>query len=166
MNVDSIALGLVALGYIFIIIELFVPGFGVFGIIGSISALTGLVIGLLYVPYFWIVLVLVILSMILLIKFFKFPRKLILEDKVNEDTQQDKNFLIGKKGVVLTVLKPVGKCCIDDVDYECYSSGGIIQNGTTVVVKEIKENKIFVKPLDSREDNKEDDKGDKVVLQK
>ncbi len=146
MNLETIAFSLVIIGYILIIIELFIPGFGIFGILGSISAIVGLVIGLLYVPYFWIVLVIVVVSLFVLIKFFKFPKKLILEDVVGDDVQLDKSFLIGREGVTLTVLKPVGKCSIDDADYECYSSGGIIQNGEKIIVKEIKENKIFVKP--------------------
>ncbi len=146
MNVDTIAIGLVVIGYIFVIIELFLPGFGIFGILGGIGVVVGLVMGLLYVQYFWIVLVLVIISFILLIKFFKFPKKLILEDKVGDDILIDKSFLVGKEGVTATVLKPVGKCTIDDSDYECYSSGSVIQSGVTIVVKEIKENKIFVKP--------------------
>ncbi len=146
MNIDALAIGLVILGYIFIFLEIFAPGFGFFGIIGGISAVAGLAIGMLYVSYFWIVLIIVIISLLIIIKYFKFPRKLILEDKVGDDVLIDKNFLIGKEGVTLTTLKPVGKCSIDDVDYECYSSGGIIQADVKIEVKEIKENKIFVKP--------------------
>ncbi len=145
MNVDTIALSLVVIGYILILIELFIPGFGIFGILGGIAAVAGLAIGLVYVPYFWVVLVLVIISLIILIRFFKFPQKLVLDDKVGDDVQLDKSFLVGKEGYTSTVLKPVGKCTIDDVDYECYSSVGIIQSGVKIVVKEIKENKIFVK---------------------
>ncbi len=146
MSIDTIALTLVVIGYILIIIELFVPGFGIFGIIGGLMAVVGLGLGLVYVPYFWIVLVIVIISLIVFIKFFKFPNKLILDDKVGDDVQLDKSFLVGKEGVTATVLKPVGKCTIDDNDYECYSTGGIIQIGVQIVVKEIKENKVFVKP--------------------
>ncbi len=160
MNIDTIALGLVIIGYIFIIIELFMPGFGVFGIIGGIATIVGLVIGLLFVPYFWVVFVLVLISLFVMIKYFKFPKNLILEDKVGDDVQLDKSFLVGKEGVTLTVLKPVGKCSIDDVDYECYSSCGMIQNDVSIIVKEIKENKIFVKPKDEKT------KDEKVILQK
>ncbi len=158
MNIDIIALGLVMIGYIFIIIELFMPGFGIFGILGGIATIAGLVIGLLYVPYFWIIFILVIISIIVFIKFFKFPKNLILEDKVGNDVLQDKSFLVGKEGVTVTVLKPVGKCTIEDVDYECYSNSGILQKNVKIVVKEIKENKIFVKALEASED--------KVSLQK
>ncbi len=158
MNVVSIAMSLVVIGYILVIIELFVPGFGIFGILGGISTVAGVILGLMYVPYFWVVVVIIIISFFVLIKYFKFPKKLILDDKVGDDVQSDKTFLIGKEGVTLTVLKPVGKCNIEDVDYECYSNGIIIQKGVKIVVREVKDNKIFVKPLDEKvEDIKSED---------
>ncbi len=147
MTLSTIAILLVVVGFIFIVIEAFVPGFGVFGISGIISTFVGLVMGLMYVEHFWIVFLLTIVAFGFLIKFFKFPKTLILKEESNKTEEENFEYLLGKEGVVVSVLKPVGKCLIDDNYFECYSVDGVINKDSKVVVKEIKAKKIMVKSI-------------------
>ncbi len=147
MTLGMIAVTLVIVGFILIVIEAFVPGFGIFGILGLISTFAGLVLGMLNVANFWIVVVITIIAFGVLFKYFKFPKTLILSDKSGKDKIEDKSYLVGKEGVVVTVLKPVGKCLIDDNYFECYSVDGIVAKDSKVIVKEIQDNKIMVKEV-------------------
>ncbi len=147
MSVTTIAISLVVVGFLLILAEAFIPGFGVFGILGILSTLIGLFVGVMYVENFWIVIVITIIAFGILIKFFKFPKTLVLEEKSEKDTDTDMSYLVGKEGVVVTVLKPVGKCQFEESYFECYSIDGIINKDAKVVVKEIKDNKIMVKEV-------------------
>ncbi len=147
MSFTTIAITLVVIGFLFIVIEAFIPGFGVFGFLGIISTFVGLVLGVMYVENFWIVIVITIIAFGVFIKFFKFPKTLVLEDKSEKENEADMEYLVGKEGVVVSVLKPVGKCLIDENYFECYSVQGIINKDKKVVVKEIKDNKIMVKEV-------------------
>ncbi len=147
MSLTTIAITLVVVGFLLIVAEAFIPGFGVFGVLGIISTFAGLIIGVIYVENFWIVIIITIIAFGVFIKFFKFPKTLVLEEKSERDIDVDKSFLIGKEGTVITVLKPVGKCQFDESYFECYSIDGIINKDAKVVVKEIKDNKIMVKEV-------------------
>ncbi len=147
MSLTTIAITLVVVGFLLIVVEAFVPGFGVFGIMGVISTFAGIVLGVMYVENFWIVIIITIIAFGVFIKFFKFPKTLVLEEKSEKDIADDKAYLVGKEGVVVSVLKPVGKCLIDERYFECYSVEGIINKDTKVVVKEIIDNKIMVKEV-------------------
>ncbi len=147
MSLTTIAITLVVVGFLLIVVEAFIPGFGVFGILGTICTFGGIVLGVMYVENFWIVIVITIIAFGVFIKFFKFPKTLVLEEKSEKDTQTDKGYLVGKEGIVVSVLKPVGKCLIDESYFECYSVEGIINKDAKVVVKEIIDNKIMVKEV-------------------
>ncbi len=147
MSLTTIAITLVVVGFLLIVAEAFIPGFGVFGILGILSTFAGLVVGVIYVENFWIVIIITIIVFGVFIKFFKFPETLVLEEKSERDIEKDKSYLVGKEGVVVTVLKPVGKCLFDESYFECYSIDGIINKDAKVVVKEIKDNKIMVKEV-------------------
>ncbi len=147
MSFTAIAITLVVVGFLFIVIEAFIPGFGIFGFLGILSTFAGLVLGVMYVENFWIVIVITIIAFGVLVKFFKFPKTLVLDNKSEKEVAQNFEYLVGKEGVVVSVLKPVGKCLIDESYFECYSVEGIINKDTKVVVKEIKDNKIMVKEV-------------------
>lgn len=53
--------------------------------------------------------------------------------------------LVGKKGVCVTDLRPVGTVRIDEKDYSCVSEGQWIHKGTIVEVADVDGTKILVK---------------------
>lgn len=144
MDIFMVSIALIVVGFGLFFVEITVPGLGLPGIIGIISIICGLFLGLVCIKYFWIVLVIVLVLLAIIIKRFKFPKKLVLQNQNKKVEEKDLSYLIGKKGVVFSVLKPLGTCVFDDEYYECYSKQGVIDKDTEIIVKEIKENKIIV----------------------
>lgn len=66
----------------------------------------------------------------------------------------DYSFLVGKKGVTVTDLKPIGKINIEDKIYEATSVKDYIYTGVEVVVEKIADSRIVVKLLDKTEEEK------------
>ena len=64
-------------------------------------------------------------------------KNLFLEEK-------DMEYLIGKKGTAISDLKPTGKGEFDGVKLDIISSGLYIKNGASLVISQIKNNKIIV----------------------
>lgn len=139
-----IAMALILIGFGLLHVEIAVPGFGISGILGIILICCGMFLGLFYVKYFWVIIVIVLILLFIIIRRFKFPKRLILDNKNISVKEKDLTYLVGKIGVVYSVLKPIGTCVFDDEYYECYSMQGVIDKDTKVIVKEIKENKIMV----------------------
>lgn len=139
-----IAITLVIVGVLLICLELAMPGFGIFGILGTIATLAGYILGIIYVPHFWVVILITIVIFAILIKYWKFPKKLVLKDESKNLEKRDLSHLVGQKGVVSSILKPVGKCLINNEFFECYSMNGVIEKDQEIIVKEIKDNKIMV----------------------
>ncbi len=147
MTITIIAIGLLIIGLVLATVELILPGFGVFGILGLIVTFIGMFIGGYYVENFWIAIVITLVILCILIRYIKFPKNLTLQEKSGKDVTLDKEHLVGKEGIVITILKPIGYCSVEGTDYECYADIGSIDEGSKVVVKEIKDNKIIVKKM-------------------
>ncbi len=145
MTITIIAIGLLIIGLILASIEMILPGFGVFGVLGTVVTFIGMFIGGYYVENFWIAIVIALVVLGILIRNIKFPKYLTLHEESGKDTAVNKEHLVGKEGIVITILKPIGYCSIEGTDYECYADIGIIDEGSKIVVKEIKDNKIIVK---------------------
>jgi len=151
-------LGIVVLlvGIVLIGIEFYMPGFGVPGISGVICAgvgvfLTGrtasdrIIVG---------VIAIVVIAVMLVISIIVFNSKKV-KSPIKLDTEvpgkdlfidgKDMEYLVGKKGVAGTDLKPSGKGEFDGVKLDILSQGDYIKKGATLVITEIKNNKIFVR---------------------
>ena len=149
-------LGIVILliGIILIGIEVFMPGFGLPGISGIIFTVVGIfssgrdfssriLCGLAAI---------VVIAVLLVVSIVFFNSKNVKSPiKLDTDLQgrnlfieeKDMEYLIGKKGVALTDLRPSGKGEFDGVKLDIITTG-YIGKGTGLVITEIKNNKIFV----------------------
>lgn len=148
---------LLILGLIFIFIEFYLPG-AIMGIIGSIMILTSLIIFASESNSpLWITLYVigVAISIGLLIKFALW--RIVNakpEDSIYSDDAQvgfkashfDKN-AIGKKGVVLTDLKPGGYILINGQQHSAISMSGYISKGSDVVVISGQEENLIVQSI-------------------
>ena len=150
-------LGIIVLliGILLIGVEFYVPGFGVPGISGTIFAAAGIyltgkntseriMVGVITIV---IVVVMLVMSIFLFSKDFKSPIKLDtdLNGKNIFIEEKDMEYLIGKEGVALTDLRPLGKGEFDGVKFDVVSDNYFIKKGTTLVISEIDNNKIIVK---------------------
>lgn len=143
-------------GFVFVGIEISMPGFswpGVIGIASFVAAvflftenfITGLLISI------GVVLVLGFLLIFLFDRLAKgkFKSPIVLKDAT--DTQSGfksldaDTELVGKKGVLITDLRPVGKAEIEGKQYEVMSESEFLKKGSNVVVCSVKQSRIIVR---------------------
>lgn len=159
VGIESI--GLFALGFALLLLEIFViPGFGVTGILGLLSMAVGIVMAFGSIQAgltaFTIALAASLVAIVLLwsrIKKSRLFQRIILshreEQTLGYQGPRDLSFLLGKHGRTLTPLRPAGTAMIDDERYDVVSEGGYMDpnkpvevvkiEGTRVVVREISE---------------------------
>lgn len=149
-------------GLIFITIELFQPGFGVFGILGGILIVLGLAFRLakgdgnplaqLFIMLFFLTVIIgsVFLIMIKTMKKGWLSKTPFVENgtavsEIRSDGTIDYSFLVGKVGISLTTLRPSGKAEIEGGEYDVTASSFFIQKDEPIVVISTEGVKISVK---------------------
>ena len=150
MGIIVLIIGVVLIG-----LEFYMPGFGFPGIWGTICSLAGiflagrdaserLMVGIITIVV--IVVMLVISIIVFNSKKVKSPIKLEtdLQGKNLFLEEKDMEYLIGKKGTAISDLKPTGKGEFDGVKLDIISSGLYIKTGTSLVISQIRDNKIIV----------------------
>ena len=150
-------LGIVVLliGIILIGIEFYMPGFGVPGVSGTICAAVGIFLVGRNAAERVIagVITIVIVAVMLVISIIVFNSKKVRSPlKLDTDLQgknlfieeKDMEYLIGKKGIAATDLRPSGKGEFDGVKLDITSTNSYIQKGTKLIIASIKNNRIIV----------------------
>lgn len=137
--------GLLIVGIVFLGIEFVVPGFGVFGLIGMMSLLGslyyalggGLMAAIIVTAAAFVILAITIL-VIKQLPNSRIGQKLTLTLESTKDRgymgNDERVDLIGKEGVVVTVLRPSGKVNIDGNPVDVVTDGEFLEPGTKVVV--------------------------------
>lgn len=149
-------------GLVLCMIEVVMPGFGVFGILGSFftigGAISRIVLGVTWVQIlamFILVVAVVAISVILvsvLARLGLLGKVAIVQDKTvvpvdYEKPSKEQLKLVGKTGFAHTVFKPSGKLVLNGVIYDAISDGEFIEQGEKIKVVEIKNNNIIVKKV-------------------
>lgn len=139
-----------------LILEVFIPGFGLFGIAGILSILASFyyVLGANAAALNWLAVSIVAAVAIfaLLIKYLPSNpawNLFVLKDK-QENSEgysgtPDMTMYAGKTGVALTTLRPAGIAVIDGVRTDVVTFGDYIDSGTQIIVVRVEGNKVFVK---------------------
>jgi len=145
-------------GCVLVVIELYVPGMGLFGIAGlasilasfflslgaNLSALTTMAISLL-------IAVIVFLLLARYLPSSKLWARLVLKD--SETTQggytsaDDYNCYIGCEGTTITQLRPAGTIEVNGIQLDVVSEGRFLPRGIQVRVVSVKGNRIVVHPI-------------------
>lgn len=157
-----IAMIIMLFGLLLCMVEIIVPGFGVFGILGTIFTLGGMVVRIV-LGASWVqiacmvlleiaVMIATILLVVLFAKIGVLGKTQVVQNKtavpVNyEMPTREQKKLIGKVGFAETVFKTSGKFKLNDVVYDAVSNGEYIEKGSKVKVIEIKNNTIIVKKM-------------------
>lgn len=152
----TVGLVLLVIGIILVGVEMILPGFGAPGITGAIGIVAGIIMmstsieGALKLTAIVIVILAVMLALVVL--FFhsrKIKSPIILDKELTKDpgyiSSQDLEYLVGKEGVSITVLRPAGKCDIEGVTFEVRSGGEYIDKDKRVKIIKIQSNMIVVK---------------------
>ncbi|MFT8347618.1 NfeD family protein [Clostridium saccharoperbutylacetonicum] len=155
-DITLLTLLLLIIGFGLVFLEMHIPGFGIPGILGAIClilavALTAQNFAEGLVMTLGILAVLGIMLGIVLTFFTKgrFFKPLILPDVQRKEhgyiSSSDLDYLLGKKGVTLTDLRPSGSIDIDGVKFDVISDGEYISSGTKVEIFKVSGVKLLVK---------------------
>ncbi len=149
-----IILALIALGIIFILLELLVvPGTTFIGIIGLIALILGVYQTFVIYGTGWGIFALIgtsIFSIVVLVMSLRSKtwKKAMLS--TNSDSKIDQvqhKFKLGDEGVCVSRLTPMGKARFGNEFVEVSSFGDFLDPETKIRIVEIKNNKIFVETI-------------------
>ena len=145
-------------GILLIIIELYVPGFGIFGIGGISCILVSIFLTLggnmEAVTILSISLVVAIIAFLLILKFLpssKLWGKMVLGESENSqggfNSSYDYSSYLGREGVVFSLLRPAGMMTIDGEQINVVSEGQYIEPGVKVKVVSVNGSRIVVRSV-------------------
>lgn len=158
MTFDLLIGGLIILGFILILIEIFlVPGFNIFGVFGFIMVVLGIVLAYSRLDFRianFIMVASLIVSVVLVRVIVKSKtwQRMILEEKQEKtmgfhaSTDHLKN-LIDKKGLAYTPLRPAGIALIDGQKVDVMTEGGFVEKDHAIQVVLIEGNRVVVKEI-------------------
>ncbi len=146
-------------GIALMLVEAFMPGFGVFGVSGLISTMVSIVLAAVSVQTG---LIMLLISFILagVFSFFAFRffanrgalRHIILSEEERADlgyvAPLNQKNLVGLKGVALTTLRPSGAAEIDGRRVDVVSDGSYIAAGEQLVVDRVEGVRVIVRKVD------------------
>ena len=158
-NIPAVVLLLA--GVVLLVIEMYIPGFGVPGITGAAALIVGFVLlgptleqGLLL-----FLILAAILCIALTICLYSASKgrlgksKLVLNDvSVSEDAAEnnDLNYFLGREGVSHTALRPAGIGEFDGVKLNVVSDGEFIAAGRPIRVQSVSGNRIVVREREEK----------------
>lgn len=147
------------LGIIFIVIELLVPGVGLWGV-GGISCILASFywsLGANQEAVFILVgsLVFALLFFAVIVRYFPSSRlweKIMLKEKQRREdgfiSSQDYRNFLGKRGIALTLLRPSGMALVEGFHLNVVSTGEFVNQGVSIKVVNIEGNRIVVEKIE------------------
>lgn len=145
------------LGVALLVLEVFVPGFGLPGIAGILLVVTGIVLTWMhYGPAAGLAVTLIALaiagiSISISIKSAASGRisrsALILHDETKEIDHEETEAFLGREGETLTVLNPAGIADFDGVRLNVVSEASYLEKGARVQVLAVEGNRIVVRRI-------------------
>jgi len=159
-----LGIGLIAVGFLLIVVEAFVPSGGIIGVVAVLCAVAGIVALFRYETAWGVSGMLTTVVLGPMVFFFAismlpstpFGRRLIGEPSEAELAERDANeqairdkykALIGLEGVAVTDLRPVGEARFGRERHEVLAEGGLIEAGTRVHVTRAEPNLIKVRAV-------------------
>jgi len=155
-----IAALLLIIGVIFLVVEIFVPGFGFWGISGSISLIVGVIVricqGLNLTQSIALILMILLLVVVITLLMVASAKHGILgktplfetRTSISKDynvVEKEYRKLVGKSGKAVTKINLAGKAKINGKIYDVTSINSYIEVGQHVKVVEIRDNTIMVR---------------------
>lgn len=150
---------LFVLGIIFCAIEACVPGFGFFGIAGTIMIVAGIVVRMIFGGDLYMLLYMVIIALVLFGILFFVASLLIRKGRIGKtaifnvgtavpedktEGTRDYSGLVGKNGVVTSVLRPAGKVNFNGEVVDVVARDGYVDAGANVIVIGVEGQRVIV----------------------
>lgn len=147
-------------GILLLVIEMFVPSFGIFGVLGIVSLIFSVIAAAKSIAEGVIALsvglVGALLFLWILYKFFGFKAtwgKIILrseqENKEGYVSSRDRSHLLGQEGITVTPLRPAGWAKFGDQKEDVVSEGEMIPANTKVKVIHVEGPKVVVRRIEN-----------------
>lgn len=147
---------LLIVGFVLVVVEMYIPGFGAPGIIGSLLLVVGILLAR-PTPLQALILVLVIaalLTIALSIAIHSASKgrlsksKLVLHDVSTQSETPENNdlvYFVGHEGVTRSTLRPAGIADFSGVKLNVVSDGDFIPAGRKIKVERVEGNRIVVR---------------------
>ena len=152
-----IGIGLLILGFALICVEVMMPGFGAPGIAGILSLVAGIFLvsktveqGIMITIIVIVILAILVTVLFTLLQKRKFGSPIILDEEVQNGEKlesSDMDYLLQKKGVAVTDMRPMGKGDFDGIVLDVYSEAGYITKGEKIIIDKIVQKKLVVRKL-------------------
>lgn len=152
-----LGIGLLILGFVLICVEVVVPGFGAPGITGILSLIAGIFLvsktveqGIMITIIVIVILAILVTVVFTMLQKRKFGSPIILDEEVKNGEKlkaSDMDYLLQKKGVAITDMRPMGKGDFDGIVLDVYSEAGYISKGEAIVIDKIVQKKLVVRKL-------------------
>lgn len=139
----------------FLMLELFIPGFGLFGVAGLLCLFASFyyVLGGNQAALIWLAVSIVaaIAVFALLIKYLPQNRAwnlFVLKDEQKNSegysSAPDLADFLGKEGIAVTILRPAGTALFDNQRVDVVTGGDYLESGTRIVVVKVEGSKVIV----------------------
>lgn len=149
---------LYVLGLVLLLIEGMLPGFGIAGITGLVLIITCIVLitNSVFQALLLVIATIAIVFLVLIVLYKlgvggKYLKYVVLgTEQKNEEgykSTEDYSDFLGKKGTVITTLRPSGMVDIDGQKVDVVSEGDFIEKGQNVIVTKIEGSRIIVKKI-------------------
>lgn len=157
-DVTVLTVLLLIIGFGLVFLEMHIPGFGIPGVIGAIFLVLAVVLTAQNFAQALVMAlgILAILGIMLgvVLTFFtkgKLFKPLILSDEQKKEhgyiSSSDLDYLLGKRGIAITDLRPAGSVDINGVKFDVISDGEYISVGTKVEIFKVSGVKLLVKKV-------------------
>ena len=153
---------LLGIGFIVVILELFVPSAGMLGVAATMLIVSGIVLAFFHSLYAGAVVLLITvitipLLLLMMVKVWPHTplgRRILLgkmeaeEVMPRSEAYTEFKSLVGQLGIAKTKMLPSGIVVINDRKYDAISDGFAIEAGQPIKVSAVKGNHIIVQPYD------------------
>lgn len=157
-DVTVLTVLLLIIGFGLVFLEMHIPGFGIPGVVGAIFLVLAVVLTAQNFAQALVMAlgILAILGIMLgvVLTFFtkgKLFKPLILSDEQKKEhgyiSSSDLDYLLGKRGIAITDLRPAGSVDINGVKFDVISDGEYISVGTKVEIFKVSGVKLLVKKV-------------------
>lgn len=143
---------LTLMGLLLLLLEVILPGVGIFGISGSIALILSFT--LTSIKYGFNAFLIMLIVSLFFIAFIIYIAKRKKDKFVLNDTLKTQDFdvtvlqgLEGKQGITLTTLQPYGVIEVEGKQIDVTSNEGYIEKNTTVRIVQVKGKTVIVKKI-------------------
>ena len=152
------AILMMIVGFVLVVVEMYIPGFGAPGILGSLLLILGVVFTAETITEGVILALIIIVLLCICLTIClhsaskgRFAKSKLVLNEVSApqdgQTENELSYFVGKCGVTRTVLRPTGMAEFDGVKLNVVSDGEFIAGGKKVRVERVDGNRILVREV-------------------